>query len=113
MVKVSVIITSYNNSHNLARCSDSLIGQDYDRKNVELESIVVDSGSTDNSVEILKRYEDKLILVINPRNSPRLSPASARNIGAAKARGDILIFSDSDCVPPTDWVKNMVDDLKA
>jgi len=108
MMKVSVIVTSYNNSHVLAKCLDALVGQEYDRTGIELEIIIVDSGSTDNSMEILESYGDAIKLVINPEDRPHLSPAEARNAGVARAEGEVLIFSDSDCVVPPDWVARMV-----
>lgn len=112
MVKTSVIITSYNNSHNLKQCLNSLINQDYGRNLIDLEIIVVDSGSTDNSIEILNKYRDKIKIILKPQHFLRLSPAMARNIGAKNAKSDVLIFSDSDCIFPSNWVKNMITSFK-
>jgi len=112
MVKVSVIITSYNNSHNLEKCLSSLFNQNYNRDIIDLEIIFVDSGSTDNSIEILNKHKDKIKIIIKPEYSFRLSPAIARNIGVQNAKGDILIFSDSDCIFPSNWVKDMVASFK-
>lgn len=108
MVKASVIITSYNNSHNLERCLNSLINQNYDRNLIDLEIIVVDSGSTDNSIEIFEKYKNKIKVILKPKNSPRFSPAVARNIGVQNSNGEILIFTDSDCIPPSNWIKEML-----
>lgn len=107
MIKVSVIITSYNNSHNLEQCLDSLISQDYNKNLIKLEIIIVDSGSTDNSIEILNKYRDKIKIILKPHYLPRLSPALARNIGVQSSNGDILIFSDSDCLFPSGWTNEM------
>jgi len=112
MVKASVIITSYNNSHNLERCLKSLINQDYDQNLIDLEIITVDSGSTDNSIEILNKYKDKIKVVLKPQILPCFSPAMARNTGVQNSVGNILIFSDSDCVFPSNWVKNMITSFK-
>ena len=112
MVKASVIITSYNNSHNLEKCLKSLIKQDYNRSLIDAEIIVVDSGSTDNSIEILNGYKDKIKVVTEPQHLPRLSPAMARNTGVQNSIGDVLIFSDSDCIFPLNWVKNMATSLE-
>lgn len=110
MINVSVIITSYNNSHNLKNCLESLLSQNYDQKVINLEIIIVDSGSTDNSIEILNNYKDKekIKIVLNPTEFPRLSPAQARNIGVENSKGDILLFTDSDCTLPINWVKEIV-----
>ena len=112
MVKASIIITSYNNLHNLEECLKSLINQNYDRNLIDLEMIIVDSGSTDNSIEILDKYKEKIKVILKPSHLPRLSPAIARNIGVQNSKGDILIFSDSDCIFPSDWVKDMIASFK-
>lgn len=108
MIKTSIIVISYNNSHNLEQCLISLTNQNYDRNIIDLEIIVVDSGSTDNSIEILKRYNNKIKIILKPSHLPRFSPAIARNTGANNSNGDILIFSDGDCIPPLNWVKSTV-----
>jgi glycosyltransferase involved in cell wall biosynthesis len=110
MIKVSVIVTSYN-AHNLERCLNSLLNQDYDKRFIDLEIIVVDSGSTDGSVEILNKYKDRIKIILKPKEFSsfrRLGPAQARNIGVQNSKGEILIFTDSDCIPSLDWVKEMV-----
>lgn len=112
MIKTSVIIISYNNSHNLKQCLNSLINQDYDQKLIDLEITVVDSGSTDNSIEILNKYKDKIKVILKPQHFSCFSPALARNVGVQNARGDILIFSDSDCIPPSSWIKDMITSFK-
>jgi len=112
MKKVSIIVTSYNNSHNLEHCIESLINQNYDKNIIDLEIIFVDSGSTDSSIDVLNRYKDRIKTVLKPQKTLRLSPAMARNIGVENARGDVLIFTDSDCIFPQDWVQNMVDCFK-
>lgn len=108
MINASVIVTSYNNSHNLKNCLEGLLTQNHDQKEVNLEIIVVDSGSIDNSIEILDNYKGKIKIILNPTKFPRLSPAQARNIGVKNSRGDILLFTDSDCVPPRNWVKEII-----
>lgn len=106
--KISVIITSYNNSHNLERCLETLFLQNYDRKFYQKEIIVVDSGSTDSSLEILSKFKNKIKIILNQNRFPPYSPAKARNIGVKEARGEILIFSDSDCFFPSDWIRKIL-----
>lgn len=112
MTKASVILTSYNNSHNLKKCLVSLINQCYDWNLIDLEIIVVDSGSTDDSIEILNNYKDKIKIILNRSYSHRLSPAMARNIGVQRSKGNILIFSDTDCCLPPNWIKNIISFFK-
>lgn len=80
--KISVIVTTYNTSDYLADCIDSVINNTY--KNLEI--ILVDDASTDNSLEICRRYEakDSRIKVISQKNS---GVSSARNTGIAMVSG--------------------------
>lgn len=113
MMKASVIITSYNNAHNLVKCLNSLITQNYDQSLIDLEIIFVDSGSTDSSIKILNNYRNKIKIILNPGCAQkRLSPALARNLGAEKANGEILIFSDADCFFLPDWIKRTLSNFK-
>lgn len=91
---ISVIVPIYNVGNYLARCIESIIQQTY--KNLEI--ILVDDGSTDNSSEICDRYEklDERIRVIHKRNG---GLSSARNAGIEIAVGEYLAFVDSD-----DWI---------
>lgn len=110
---VSVIVTSYNNSHNLAECIDALLRQKLGETIKLYEIIVVDSGSTDNSAEILESYAGKVRFITPPQplQNP-LSAPTARNLGAEHAHGEILIFTDSDCTGTNTWVFHMVQHYK-
>lgn len=89
---VSIVLINFNNSHLLKKCIDSVVGQTL--KNIEL--IVVDDCSTDNSLEIIQGYanSDKRIkVIVNPQNSATLI---TRQRGVAAATGRYLMFLDSD-----------------
>ena len=90
-VLVSVIISNYNNSRYLEECINSARKQTYKH----LEIIVVDDGSTDDSVKIIKALaaEDKRIRLIEQDNGGQ---ASAMNTGFAASGGEIISFMDSD-----------------
>ncbi|MDD5159199.1 MAG: glycosyltransferase [Sulfuricurvum sp.] len=90
-LKVSVITPVYNVETYLEECLDSILTQDLS----DIEIICVNDGSTDHSLEILKRYaeNDKRIIIITQENS---GPGRARNIGLKKARGEYIFFQDSD-----------------
>ncbi len=94
MLKVSVIIPVYNTARYLPKCLDCLIGQSLK----EIEIICVNDGSSDESLEILKRYEklDERVLLINKENT---GAADSRNKGLDVAKGQYVCFVDSD-----DWV---------
>lgn len=67
------------------------------------EILVIDDGSSDNTAQIAKRYSG--VRVITQRNA---GPATARNRGAGEARGDIILFTDDDCVAMPDWLEAML-----
>ncbi len=94
MVKISVIVPVYNVQRYLAYCLDSLICQNFD----DMEIICINDGSTDKSSQILDKYLlfDKRIKVITQKNN---GLSAARNTGMKEAKGDYIIFVDSD-----DWV---------
>ncbi len=91
MVKVSIIIPCYNGSDFIKPCIES-INKD---KLAEKEIIFVNDGSTDNSLETLKKYEEKYknIIVINQKNSGQ---GAARNKALKKAKGEFIFFLDID-----------------
>ena len=87
---VSVIIPTYNRANLLKRAIKSVLDQTY--KNLEI--IIVDDGSTDNTKDIVKTFSDPRIQYIRlPENR---GVSSARNMGIKKSRGDFIAFLDSD-----------------
>ncbi|OTN87983.1 hypothetical protein A5819_000433 [Enterococcus sp. 7E2_DIV0204] len=92
---VSVVIPIYNVEDYLEECIDSVLNQTY----TELEIILVDDGSKDNSLEICKKkeQEDSRIIVISKENG---GLSSARNAGIDRAKGEYICFIDSD-----DWIE--------
>lgn len=91
MPKISVIIPIYNTETYLEECIDSVIGQTF----AQLEIILVDDGSTDGSLAIMKRFAEKddRVKVLTQEN---LGGAAARNTGLKVATGDYIAFVDSD-----------------
>ena len=85
---VSVVIPTYNNAQFLPEALDSLLSQTFR----SLELIVVDDGSTDDTVDVLKPYAG-LLRYIRKENG---GPASARNAGIKHARGELIAFQDAD-----------------
>ncbi len=91
-MKVSIIVPVYNVEVHLRKSLDSLINQNF----TDYEIILINDGSTDNSPVILEEYAKKYpekILVYHEKNSGQ---AVARNLGLSKARGDYIMFVDSD-----------------
>ncbi|MBN1874039.1 MAG: glycosyltransferase family 2 protein, partial [Anaerolineae bacterium] len=85
---VSILINNYNYAEFLSAAIDSGLAQTY--PNVEV--VVVDDGSTDNSREVIAGYKNRIIAVLKENGGQ----ASAFNAGVAASRGDIVCFLDSD-----------------
>jgi glycosyltransferase involved in cell wall biosynthesis len=97
---VSVVIPAYNAESTLRPCLRALHDQSLPRGNYEI--IVVDDGSTDRTSEIAQEFNVTYIFQTNQ------GPATARNKGVKKAQGSIVLFTDSDCVPDHNWIREMV-----
>lgn len=102
MPKFSIIIPVYNVEKYLKKCLDGVFNQTYK----DYEVIVVNDGTKDNSMDIVKDYNVK---VINQKNQ---GLSAARNAGVKKAIGDYLIFLDSDDYWEKDLLKELSKSLK-
>ncbi len=99
VVKYSVIVPAYNAGKTIGDCLGALTGQSMDATDYEV--IVVDDGSRDGTAEIVRTFPVKYLRQLNR------GPATARNHGAREARGEIILFTDADCVPSTGWIAEM------
>jgi len=101
----SIVIATYNRSHDLQRCLDSLtLLQD---SPYGFEVIVVDDGSKTPLDEIINTYKNQLnIRLIRQENA---GCGAARNTGAKNAQGKFLVFTDDDCSHPPDWLEKLGD----
>lgn len=95
MIKVSVIVPAYNTENYIKDCIESLIHQTLE----ELEVIIVDDGSKDRTLQVLKAYEEKHPQRVKVLHKENGGQASARNLALQHAKGEYLGFVDSD-----DWV---------
>lgn len=87
---VSVVTATYNMGRYLAETLESILGQDYE----QVESIVVDDGSTDDTAEVLARFAaDPRLRVVRQANAGQ---TVAKNRGIAEARGEFIAFCDAD-----------------
>ena len=89
---VSVVIPAYNRAHTVARCVDSVLSQTHP----QVEAIVVDDGSRDNTAEVMKRYAGDRRVRYVPKENGGVS--TARNRGMRESRGEFMALLDSD-----DW----------
>jgi glycosyltransferase involved in cell wall biosynthesis len=102
---ISIVIPVFNGQIHLRETIESVLNQDY--KNFEL--IVVDDGSTDDTGEILDRYQDRA-LIIRQSNS---GPGAARNKGIRRAAGELIAFLDADDLWPADNLSQHVSVIRS
>ena len=97
--RVSVIVPAYNSENTIGRCLSAIEAQDYPLRLFEV--IVVDDGSRDSTAEVIKGRGVKYFWQTNK------GPATARNKGVEQATGEIILFTDADCVPEKNWIREM------
>lgn len=108
-MKVSIIVPVYNSSKYLKSCLDSLVNQTLD----EIEIIAIDDCSTDNSLDILREYEDRFPNKIKVfHNDKNLGQSATRNRGISVATGEYIGFLDSDDYVNFDMYKTMYEGAK-
>ncbi len=106
---ISIIIPAYNAASYIEDCINSVISQ----TKKELEIIIINDGSTDNTLEIVKKYKDKRIKLFTTKNN---GIGKTRNMGLKKAQGKYIFFLDSDDYIAKDAMENLYKkaiDLKA
>ena len=99
---VSVIVPVYNDEERIGDCINSLLCQTYPKDRYEI--IVVDNGSTDGTLKSVSNYQGIKILSENNIQSSY----AARNMGIGHAKGEIIAFTDADCIAMEDWIEKGV-----
>jgi glycosyltransferase involved in cell wall biosynthesis len=97
---ISIVIPSYQHAGELPLCLESIFAQD--RKDFEI--IVVNDGSTDNTLEVLKPFEGRITLITQENKGGN----AARNRGWAEAKGKYVLFCDADVIMRPDMLSQMV-----
>jgi len=95
LINISIIIPVKDESQNLSLCLQSI--RDAAISEITYEILVIDNGSTDDSVDVAKRLGASVHIV------PDITVAGLRNFGAERAEGGILAFIDADCTVEPDW----------
>jgi len=103
---VSVVIPTYNRRELLRDAITSLFNQSYRRDRYEI--IVVDNSSSDGTDEMMYTLQKKSPCPLRYYRKENEGPGASRNFGIEKAKGDIVAFTDSDCVADQNWLKNGV-----
>jgi glycosyltransferase involved in cell wall biosynthesis len=99
---VTVVVPVFNGGSCIGDCIEALLAQQYPGPAPEL--IIVDNGSTDATPAVLRQYGERIrTLHVTQRGS---SPA--RNAGILRASHELIALTDADCVPRTDWLKELV-----
>lgn len=100
---ISVIIPTYNESGVLEKCIESLGEQTF----TDFEIVVIDDGSIDGSFQMLQKFviPDSRFQILRAKHA---GPGAARNLGASKAKGDILVFVDADMTFDKNFLANLI-----
>lgn len=103
---ISVIVPVYNRENYIGRCLNALIAQDFCTKQYEI--ICIDNGSDDNTASVVSSC-DRVHLLYEPKRGAY----HARNLGITHAKGDIIAFTDSDCVVSGNWLQKIGEAFRA
>jgi exopolysaccharide biosynthesis polyprenyl glycosylphosphotransferase len=101
---ISVVIPAYNAEKTLPYTLQALHKQTITRDLYEV--IVVDDASTDGTSSVAREFG------VRYRRQTKEGPAAARNLGVRIARGDVVLFTDADCIPKEDWIEKMIKPLE-
>lgn len=102
---VSVIIPVYNSEHFIQKTISSVIAQTYP----SIEIIVVNDGSTDRTGELIRSFKEDFMVIIDQKNK---GVSAARNLGLKAAKGEFVIFFDSDDIMQPEFVSTRVEALR-
>jgi len=104
---VSIVVVNFNDKEHLHRCLTSVMKSEY----LSFEIILVDNGSTDGSVDSIKKAmnEQRDLMLSIICNKENIGPAAARNIGAKKSCGEYLAFLDNDTEVDSLWLKEAIE----
>lgn len=101
--KISVILPTFNRAHTIEGAIDSVLNQSFK----DFELIIVDDDSTDNTIEIIKKYNDKRIVYLKRNINSCIEKVNARNDGLKIARGKYIAYIDSD----NSWLRHHLKSL--
>lgn len=106
-MKISIIIPAYNEESDIKNCLTSILKQNCK----DFEVIVIDDGSTDKTLDILSVFESQTANIKLLKQN-HMGPGKARNLGAAHARGEILVFVDADMEFEKNFIEKLTEPIK-
>ncbi|MFH1786568.1 MAG: glycosyltransferase [archaeon] len=98
---LSVVVCCYNSEKIVGDCLKALNNQSYPKEKYEV--IVIDDGSTDGTSKIAREAGTRVI-----KNKVNMGLGYSRKLGINIARGDVIAFTDDDCIPDRDWIKELL-----
>jgi len=104
-LRVSIVIPTYNRKEMLRECLESITKQTYPK---ELFEIIVVSGSTDGTNEMLEEFAARSPVKFRWFGLKNEGPNVARNFGIEMSEGEIICFTDDDCIADKNWLSNLV-----
>ncbi|MBM3247165.1 glycosyltransferase family 2 protein [Candidatus Pacearchaeota archaeon] len=104
-MKLTIILPTYNNEKTIEECLRSIFAQDFPKN--QFEVLLLDGGSQDKTLEIVKKYPVKLV------NNPKRNEENARIMGINLAKGEIIGFIDADnVITEKNWISEMLNVFK-
>ena len=100
---VSVVISTHNRATTLGKTLECLETQTVPPDSFEV--VVIDDGSTDHTLDFLANYQMDSSLQLQWYSQQERGAPGARNAGVSHARGDLIAFTDDDCLPASDWLE--------
>jgi glycosyltransferase involved in cell wall biosynthesis len=104
-MKISVVIATFNRKDSLRATLNSIFAQDYPV--TDFEVIIISDGSTDGTDAMLDRIDRPAGLTFKYFRQANRGPAAARNVGVKAAVGDVIAFTDDDCLPQRKWLSTI------
>ncbi len=113
-VLFSIIIPTYNRRESLLKTLNSVISQN-NISPAEFEVVIIDNGSKDETEEVVKHFAEQngRMNIVYIKLLKNCGGDFARNVGVLHSRGRLLVFTDDDCIVPTDWLFEFKRELEA
>ena len=106
MPTISILIPIYNEENYIANCIDSILQSDYDKSSMEV--ILIDGGSSDKTLEIIHKYQNKYNFIKLLNNEKKIVPI-AMNLGIKESIGDYIIRLDAHATYPKDYFSKLIE----